>query len=272
MVLFFSPFFLKSVLAQMPFWWQATSCVSILAMTICCAFWPICCVFLANETPVLEPSWFLNQPPRWDKGRTITSLLAGFLAVRYLGVRYLGARNFWARSFGEDHMASLQTEHVIAGIVNPLDIIEQVFDNSGWPYDRVGEEEISATVSGDWCDYHLRFFWREDGRVLQTACMFDVKVPDAKRGAVYETLALINERMWLGHFEVWKDDGVLLFRHASIKEDEGCITGLDLCETLIETALSECERYYPVFQFVIWAGKSPSEAIETAMLDPVGNA
>jgi len=51
------------------------------------------------------------------------------------------------------------------------------------------------------------------------------------------------------------------------------VTGeLDRCETLIETALSECERYYPVFQFVIWAGKSPAEAIEIAMLDTVGNA
>jgi hypothetical protein len=55
-------------------------------------------------------------------------------------------------------------------------------------------------------------------------------------------------------------------------EEEQLGASLTLCETLIETALSECERYYPVFQFVIWAGKAPREAIETAMLETVGEA
>ena len=155
---------------------------------------------------------------------------------------------------------------------NPLDLIEQMFDSSGWPYERVGEEEISASVKGDWCEYHLRFFWREEGSILQTACFFDIKVPEAKRPQIYETLALMNERLWLGHFEMWRDDNVLLFRHASITEDDDGSGSFERCETLIETALSECERYYPVFQFVIWAGKSPQEAIETALLDTVGNA
>jgi len=63
-----------------------------------------------------------------------------------------------------------------------------------------------------------------------------------------------------------------LFRHSSITEDDEGAGGIERCETLIETALSECERYYPVFQFVIWAVKSPQEAIETALLDTVGNA
>ncbi|MGY8985605.1 MAG: YbjN domain-containing protein, partial [Sphingomonadales bacterium] len=83
---------------------------------------------------------------------------------------------------------------------------------------------------------------------------------------------LINERIWLGHFEGWLEDGVLLFRHASVLEEDQYGASLNLCETLIETALCECERYYPVFQFVIWAGKTPLEAIKTAMLETVGEA
>jgi len=168
-------------------------------------------------------------------------------------------------------MSILESEQFGLVDYNPLDLIEQMFDSSGWPYERIGGEEISASVKADWAEYHLRFFWREEGKILQTACFFDIKVPDAKKPAIYETLARVNERMWLGHFELWEEDSVLLFRHASLSDDD--VTGeLDRCETLIETALSECERYYPVFQFVIWAGKSPAEAIEIAMLDTVGNA
>jgi hypothetical protein len=47
---------------------------------------------------------------------------------------------------------------------------------------------------------------------------------------------------------------------------------LDLTETLIESAIDECERFYPVFQFVLWGGKSPGEAIAAALIDTHGEA
>jgi hypothetical protein len=40
----------------------------------------------------------------------------------------------------------------------------------------------------------------------------------------------------------------------------------------MEIAVSECDRFYPAFQFVIWGGKSAAEAIGAAMLDTVGEA
>ena len=43
-------------------------------------------------------------------------------------------------------------------------------------------------------------------------------------------------------------------------------------EDLVDIALSECERFYPAFQLVLWGGKSPLEAIAAAMIDPVGEA
>jgi hypothetical protein len=43
-------------------------------------------------------------------------------------------------------------------------------------------------------------------------------------------------------------------------------------EDLVDIALSECERFHPAFQFVVWGGKSPSQAIASAMIDPVGEA
>jgi hypothetical protein len=43
-------------------------------------------------------------------------------------------------------------------------------------------------------------------------------------------------------------------------------------EDLVDVALNECERYYPAFQYVIWGGKDPSEAVTAACLDPQGEA
>jgi hypothetical protein len=41
---------------------------------------------------------------------------------------------------------------------------------------------------------------------------------------------------------------------------------------MVETALLECERFYPAFQYVIWGGKQAPDAIEAAMIDTVGEA
>ena len=41
---------------------------------------------------------------------------------------------------------------------------------------------------------------------------------------------------------------------------------------VVDVALNECERYYPAFQYVIWGGKAPGEAVTAACLDPQGEA
>lgn len=157
----------------------------------------------------------------------------------------------------------------------PLDMLEHYFGAHGWSFERQSDDEITARVEGSWTTYQLRALWREDERVLQFIAMPDIKVPEGRRGAIHETLSLINEQLWIGHFEMWSADGTLLFRHASMvgatAEDE---PGLSLAqaETLVEAAIDECERYYPVFQFVLWAGKSPREALDAALIDTVGEA
>ena len=158
----------------------------------------------------------------------------------------------------------------------PIDMLEHYFGQHGWAFERTGDEEITASVAASWANFQLRAMWREEDCVLQFIAMPDIRVPDAKRQVMYETLGLINEQLWIGHFEMWAADGTLLFRHATLldsdEEDEDIDLTMGQCEMLVEAAIDECERYYPVFQFVLWAGKSPAEAIEAALLDTVGEA
>jgi len=41
---------------------------------------------------------------------------------------------------------------------------------------------------------------------------------------------------------------------------------------MLVNAIQACERYYPAFQFVVWAGKSAAEAMSAAMFDTEGEA
>ena len=51
-------------------------------------------------------------------------------------------------------------------------------------------------------------------------------------------------------------------------------TGLvaEQMEDLVETAIIECERFYPAFQYVIWAGKSANDAFTASIIETVGEA
>ena len=156
---------------------------------------------------------------------------------------------------------------------SPIDRLETYFEARGWASERSGDDEIVATAGGSWAQYELRAVWRGDDGVLQFLALPDIRAGSDKRPAIYEAIGLINEQMWLGHFEMWAASGLILFRHAMLVDDEADQPlGADAVETLVETALDECERFYPVFQFVLWGDKTPQEAIAAAMIDTQGEA
>jgi hypothetical protein len=154
---------------------------------------------------------------------------------------------------------------------NPLDIMEQIVTANEWEFDRRSDTEMAAEAPGQWCDYGLFFNWSHDISVMHFTCAFDLKVPEKQRTALYELLTLANEQLWLGHFGLESSDGMPVFRHAILLRGASGASAESL-EDLVDIALTECERFYPAFQFVLWGGKTPTEALAAAMLECVGEA
>lgn len=153
----------------------------------------------------------------------------------------------------------------------PVDMLIAFFEARGWSVNHVSEEEISVEIKGNWTSYQLRAIWRNEDHVLQLLLLPEIRVPGDKKIAIYETLGLINEQLWLGHFDLWSTNNILLFRHAIMLGGSGML-GLDQAQTIVDMAIDEWERFYPVFQFVLWSDKSPQDAIEHAMIDTQGEA
>ena len=95
----------------------------------------------------------------------------------------------------------------------PVEMLAQLFEAHGWPCEFVNDDEICGEIQGSWATYQLRGIWRSEDNVLQLLCLPEIRVPDAKRKPAYELLALVNEQLWLGHFDIWSNGGVLLYRH-----------------------------------------------------------
>ncbi|HYC05994.1 MAG TPA: YbjN domain-containing protein [Azospirillaceae bacterium] len=154
---------------------------------------------------------------------------------------------------------------------NPLDIVEEIVTANEWAFERVSDDEMVVEIGGRWCDYRLFFMWQKEVSAMQFSCQFDMKVPGNRKAAVNELLAEVNGKMWLGHFDVCSDENTPMFRQTLLLRGARAAS-VEQIEDLVEIALCECERYYPAFQFVIWGGKSASEAVTAAILDTMGEA
>jgi len=153
----------------------------------------------------------------------------------------------------------------------PVEMLAALFDARGWACEIVAEDEMSGEVQGSWAKYQLRAVWRSEDNVLQFICLPDIRVSEDKRSKAYELLSLINEQMWLGHFDIWSNGDVLLYRHGALLGDHGTLS-LVQAQALVETAIDECDRFYPAFQFVLWGDKSPRVALDSALVDAAGEA
>ncbi|SFS77399.1 YbjN domain-containing protein [Methylobacterium sp. yr668] len=154
---------------------------------------------------------------------------------------------------------------------HPLDVVERLASLRDWIFDRAETDEMSVTSPGRWTDYNVAFTWIEDVEALHVACAFDLKVLERQRTEVMRLIALINEQLWVGHFDLWTTDSVVMFRHALLLTG-GAVPTHPQCATMMKTAVDACERYFQAFQFVLWAGKSAREALDAVLFETEGEA
>ncbi len=155
--------------------------------------------------------------------------------------------------------------------VNPLDRIEGLASRYDWLVDRPTDDEVNMVVDGSWSDLHVSLNWHGELEGLHMACTFDLKVPSGRREEVRRVTGMINEQLYFGHFDIWPNEGSLLFRNGLLLTG-GAEASDAQCEALIAHAIEACERYFPVFQFVIWAGKTAEEALQLSLLETLGEA
>jgi hypothetical protein len=170
---------------------------------------------------------------------------------------------------GRDGMSLL--ESIFDSRNNPLTVVEDIAADHNWPFERSGEDEVTIVSKGNWTDYQLSFTWMTEIEALHLACAFDMKIPPPRRAEVQRLIAAINEQLWIGHFDIWNHTGMIMYRQALVLPG-GITASTAQCETMLIGAIQACERYFPAFQFVVWAGKAAGEAMSAAMFDTEGEA
>ena len=154
---------------------------------------------------------------------------------------------------------------------NPLDLIEDVVVSNDWSYNRTDNDTLYVEVGGEWCDYQLTLAWSQDCHLLQYTWTYNIKVPSNKYLSIYSLINKINLNLSAGHFELWTEDGWIMYRNSLISFDYSSITP-EKIDYILSSSLEDCDKYYPTFQFLLWGNKTPRQAIEASLLEIKGEA
>ena len=155
--------------------------------------------------------------------------------------------------------------------LNPIDIVEDVIHQKKWSFSRAADHELVAEISSKWCSYRLYFNWSENINALSLSITFDIKFPETKIKKAYELLGLINENLWIGHFDITSKNGIPAFRHTILSNSEIELLHKKF-EDLVDIGIYECEKFYPSFVQVLFEEVPPCEAIKFSNFETIGRA
>ena len=156
-------------------------------------------------------------------------------------------------------------------ILNPIDIIEDVIHQKKWTFSRSDDYELVADIASKWCHYRLYFTWSEHIKAISFTITFDLIFPSKKFEKIHRLLALINEKLWIGHFDITNKNGIPAFRHTVLSSSDSDFLHKKL-EDLVDIGIYECEKYYPSFQNVLFDSVSPKEALKFSNFEVIGSA
>lgn len=152
-----------------------------------------------------------------------------------------------------------------------LDTIEQCLTSADWASERCDDVTLHCAAPTRWGECGGMFAWRDEPAAVHFNLSAELRSPLARKAAVTELLALVNERLWMGHFEHWPAEGVIMFRHTLPMLDRASLEPGEIV-AMITAATEAIERFLPAFNFVVWAGMSPAQAIEASMFETMGEA
>lgn len=156
-----------------------------------------------------------------------------------------------------------EPEEIFEDVANPLDSVEEILYANDWIFDRMTEDELTVQITGKMGEYRLFFNWQEQYSAMQFRCEYDVEVKSEAKTAAAETMTSINSTLWLGHFDFHGGSAAPCFRHTTLFRGMTQTSGADHIEDLVDIALAECERYYPVFD--IYSRGVPKDNLDMSL-------
>jgi len=153
---------------------------------------------------------------------------------------------------------------------NPINVFERLSLAEGYDFERMSETEIHICAQGLWSDYNISVKWNHATEQVKLFLVFEGRIPGGRTDQICRLMSLINERLVAGHFDFWTKSSSLVYRN-TLSLSGGARLKTEQAMDMIAQGLDAASRGYPASQYVIWAGKSPEDALTAALVDIAAN-
>ncbi|KUP93899.1 type III secretion system chaperone family protein [Tritonibacter horizontis] len=166
---------------------------------------------------------------------------------------------------------ALSEHHLQDDDIHPIDIVENLASYHDWDFDRIADDQIAMAVEGQWRTYSLTLAWSDYDETLRMVCSFEMEPPEAKVQKLYELINLMNDQCWAGAFSYWPEHKLMLYRYGLVLSG-GQMATPEQVDAIVQAAVSNCERYYPAIQLMVWGERPAAEAMQVAIAEAYGRA
>ncbi len=149
---------------------------------------------------------------------------------------------------------------------HPLNVVERLAIADHLDYERYEDDEIHLSLPGRRCEHDVSIVWNTKLQQIELYLLIESRVLCGHKQEICRLISLLNERTSAGHFDFWRTKSAFVYRN-SLNLAGGAALNIEQAMALIAGALEAAERGYPACQYLIWAGKSPEEALDNALLD-----
>ncbi|MCF2872406.1 YbjN domain-containing protein [Octadecabacter sp. G9-8] len=164
------------------------------------------------------------------------------------------------------------TEHFDSGDdLHPIDLVEHIAEHHDWAFDRIHDDQIAFQIEGQWRTYAITLAWSAYDQTLRLICTFEMEPPEDRMAALYECLNRTNDMCWAGAFTYWAEQKLMVYRYGLVLAGEQ-VASPEQIDTMINAAVLSAERFYPAFQLVTWAERTPEDALQVAITEAYGRA
>lgn len=155
--------------------------------------------------------------------------------------------------------------------IHPIDIVETLAERRDWDFDRIADDQIAMAVEGSWRTYSVTLAWSQYDDTLRLICTFEIEPPADRISELSLLLDRANDQIWTGCFNLWAEQGLMVFRYGLTLAGEASATTGQI-DAMLRGAVTASERFYPAFQLVAWGGETADDALSVAMSECVGRA
>ena len=157
------------------------------------------------------------------------------------------------------------TTNVKELIWTPMDSLERLASEKEWMFNGGNDDTSHIEIEGNFCNFNFVFDWKKESNMLQIVSHFTCPFLSENLPAVYHFLALMNNHLDFGFFNIDPESHIPFFSYTVFLNNDKSID-LEKIENITDIAVKEGEKFFIAISFMTEKNMSPEKAIENAML------